>query len=70
MKKIEFNANEMECTSCAKVIIDKLAELEDVADVRIGRDRKNISVEFNTHRTCDSDLTCAVEGLGYRVHAV
>lgn len=70
MRKIEFSVKDMERASDARVIIDKLTELEDVADVKLDRDRTKIAVDFENHKICDSEITCAVEELGYRVHTV
>ena len=70
MKNIQFSISDMDCRSCAKVVMKKLSELEDMADVTFDRDGQKITVDFNSHKTCDSDITCAVEALGYRVHTV
>lgn len=70
MKKIQFSVDDMECKSCARTIIRKLTELEDVADVSVDLEGKRVTVDFNSHKTCDSDITCAVEALGYKVHPV
>ena len=70
MQKIQFGVDDMACKSCAKVIIKKLTELEGVADVSVDLDGKKITVDFENHKVCDSDITCAVEALGYNVHTV
>ena len=70
MKNIEFGVKDMECKSCANVIIKKLSELEGVAEVKVDVEGKKVSVDFEHPNLCDSDITCAVEALGYRVHPV
>jgi copper chaperone CopZ len=52
------------------VIIRKLSELEGVGDVTVDLDGKRVTVDFESHKVCDSDITCAVEALGYKVHTV
>jgi len=70
MQKIQFSIDDMDCKSCAKVIIRKLSELEGVGDVTVDLDGKRVTVDFESHKVCDSDITCAVEALGYKVHTV
>lgn len=69
MNQIKFGVSDMECNSCAKVIIKKLTELEGVADVKVDLEGRKINVDFENHKIADSDIMRAVEGLGYRVHA-
>ena len=70
MQTLEFGVENMSCESCAKTIVKKLSELEGVADVKADPDKKHVRIEFDNHKVCDSDITCAVEALGYRVHTV
>ncbi len=70
MSKIQFSVDDMDCKSCARVIIKTLSELEGVGDVNVDLDGKKVTVDFDSHKTCDSDITCAVEALGYKVHTV
>jgi len=70
MQKIQFSVDDMDCKLCAKVIMKKVSELEGVGDVEVDHDGKRVTVDFDSHKVCDSNITCAVEALGYKAHTV
>jgi copper chaperone CopZ len=67
MENIEFSVKDMDCKSCVNVILKKLKAFEGVKDVKIDLATKKVKVEWENPNVCDSDLTCAVEDLGYKV---
>jgi copper chaperone CopZ len=67
MQNIEFSVKDMDCKSCVNVILKKLKAFEGVKDVKIDPATKKVKVEWDNPKVCDSDLTCAVEDLGYKV---
>jgi copper chaperone CopZ len=67
MQNIEFSVKSMDCKSCVNIVMKKLKSFEGVKDVRIDAGTKKVRVEWENPKVCDSDLTCAVEDLGYKV---
>lgn len=67
MKNIEFSVKDMDCKSCVNIVMKKLKSFEGVKDVKIDAVTKKVRVEWENPQVCDSDLTCAVEDLGYKV---
>ncbi len=73
MKNIEFSIKEMEmeCKTCANILLNKLRAVEDVKDVSVDPVTRKVRVESEDPTAC-SGLTCAcgIDKLGYRVHVV
>ncbi len=67
MQNIEFSVKDMDCKSCVNIIMKKLKSFEGVKDVQIDAATKKVKVQWENAKICDSDLTCAIEDLGYRV---
>lgn len=67
MQNVEFSVKDMDCKSCVNIIMKKLKSFDGVKDVKIDTATRKVRVEWENPKVCDSDLTCAVEELGYRV---
>jgi copper chaperone CopZ len=67
MQNIEFSVKDMDCKSCVNIILKKLKAMDGVKDVKIDPATKKVKVEWDNPNICDSDLTCAIEDLGYKV---
>ncbi|NPV03987.1 MAG: heavy-metal-associated domain-containing protein [Syntrophaceae bacterium] len=67
MQNIEFSVKDMDCKSCVNIIMKKLNSFEGVKNVKIDPATKKVRVEWENPKVCDSDLTCAIEELGYKV---
>ena len=67
MQNIEFSVKDMDCKSCVNIVLRKLKSFEGVRDVKIDPASKKVRVEWDNPNVCDSDLTCAIEELGYKV---
>ncbi|MCU0554786.1 MAG: heavy-metal-associated domain-containing protein [Syntrophales bacterium] len=67
MQNIEFSVKDMDCKSCANIIMKKLKSLEGVKNVKVDPVTKKVVVQWDNPKVCDSDLTCAIEDLGYNV---
>ena len=67
MQNIEFSVKDMDCKSCVNIIMKKLKSFEGVKNVKIDPVTRKDVVQWDNPRVCDSDLTCAIEDLGYSV---
>ena len=67
MHNIEFSVKDMDCKSCANIIMKKLKSFEGVKNVKVDPVTKKVVVQWDNPKVCDSDLTCAIEDLGYNV---
>jgi len=70
MQNLEFSVKDMDCKSCVNIVMKKLKSFEGVKDVQIDPVTKRVKVIWENPNVCDSDLTCAIEELGYKVHPV
>jgi len=68
MKNFQFSVADMDCKSCVNIITRKLTSLDGVKKVEIDGKTKKVSVEYDDPGLCETDLMCAVEALGYKVH--
>jgi P-type Cu+ transporter len=68
MKNFSFSIADMDCASCVRIIASKLKTLDGVKDVEIDLATKKVNVRVEDPGACESDLMCAVEALGYKVH--
>lgn len=67
MQNIEFSVKDMDCKSCVNIIMKKLKSFEGVKNVKVDPVTKKVVVQWDNPKVCDSDLTCAIEDLGYNV---
>ncbi len=67
MQNIEFSVKDMDCKSCVNIIMKKLKSFEGVKNVKVDPVTRKVVVQWDNPRVCDSDLTCAIEDLGYSV---
>lgn len=63
----EFGVNGMDCKSCVNIIMKKLKCFEGVKNVTADPVTRKVVVQWDNPQVCDSDLTCAIEDLGYKV---
>ncbi|MCU0583208.1 MAG: heavy-metal-associated domain-containing protein, partial [Syntrophales bacterium] len=66
MQNIEFSVKDMDCKSCVNIIMKKLKSFEGVKNVKVDPVTKKVVVQWDNPKVCDSDLTCAIEDLGYK----
>ncbi len=67
MQNLEFSVKDMDCKSCVNIIMKKLKSFEGVKNVNVDPVTRKVVVEWDNPKVCDSDLTCAIEDLGYKV---
>ena len=67
MENIQLSVKDMDCKSCVNVLLKKLKAFEGVRDVKIDPVTKKVKVAWDNPKLFDSDLTCAIEELGYKV---
>ncbi len=67
MQNIEFSVKDMDCKSCVNIIMKKLKSFEGVKNVKVDPVTKKVVDQWDNPKVCDSDLTCAIEDLGYNV---
>jgi copper chaperone CopZ len=67
MQNLEFSVKDMDCKSCVNIIMKKLKSFEGVKNVTADPVTRKVVVEWDNPKVCDSDLTCAIEDLGYKV---
>jgi len=67
MQNLAFSVKDMDCKSCVNIIMKKLKSFEGVKNVNVDPVTRKVVVEWDNPKVCDSDLTCAIEDLGYKV---
>jgi copper chaperone CopZ len=67
MQNLEFSVKDMDCKSCVNIVMKKLKSFEGVKNVTADPLTHKVVVQWDNPKVCDSDLTCAIEDLGYKV---